>query len=762
MGARLRVFYTKIIISSHWGHASRWVSAGMLPCLLVVRNSDPWGFMLKLFGLLVAAALAQPALAAESLSFDSDALQVPESTPVVLTPARLRQPQSQAPASVTVIDRELIEASGAREVYQLMQLVPGMAALKVDGNIPTVSYHGTQARDVRRLLVMIDGRSQYKPGLARVLWNDLPLEIEDIERIEVTRGPASAAYGANAFEGVINIITRHPDDVVGTTLATRQGSSGVSDWRVTTAVHGDGKSMRLTVAEKADDGYDGTYYDDDPLVMRDVAMRDAKRIKNINVRSAFDLGGNDSLEFLAGGSESGVQRLTEDSDFYEVMDFYNAPDEQAEQAFMQMVWNHRFSPKHEFKAQAYMQYNSSNLAFGGCTKLPGGAADSTGAILFTKEMRDLYEANGRDIDATISQLGSSPEVGDRFATLVGATSEPLCADFDIRLQEERYDLEIQDTIYIDEYARLVVGGNLRHDRGHSKTYVGGMVENVSQRLFGNLEIHLADPLYLNFGGYWERDQRNGRYFSPRTALIYEFMPSHSIRLVASDSIRSMDLYEDAAEVHLYPTSVNEPYASNPVGLLGQDRVEFFVVQTSDGALIAETIRSREIGYFGRYQSVQWDIRVYDEELRDLVSGSLSPFDFDPFNDGEVDINGREIQVSWRVSARHLLRATGAHRHTEANHKSELRLASRNSASLLWRWDINDNWMFSTSRYLGNDYNNLRYERTDGQIAWKAKLAESEVVIGALVQHDLTNNEVVFEENVYRDDTRYWLFVVVTF
>tara|TARA_R110002073_G_scaffold293075_2_gene458558 strand:+ start:8768 stop:10999 length:2232 start_codon:yes stop_codon:yes gene_type:complete len=733
-----------------------------LPATLWYLIMSLGGFVQKLLGLLAAVALAQSAGAAESLSFDGDALRVSDAAPVVLTPARLRQPQSQAPASVTVIDRELIEASGAREIYQLMQLVPGMAALKVDGNIPTVSYHGTQARDVRRMLVMIDGRSQYKPGLARVLWNDLPIEIEDIERIEVTRGPASAAYGANAFQGVINIITRHPDDVVGTTLAARQGNNGVRDWRVTTAAHGDGKSVRLTVAEKSDDGYDGTYYDDDPLVMRDVAMRDAKRIKNINLRSAFDLGSDDTLEFLAGGSESGLQRLTEDSDFYEVLEVYDAPDEHAEQAFAQMIWNHRFSAKHELKVQAYAQYNSNNLAFGGCAKLPGGAADSTGAVLFSKEMRDLYEANGRDINATIAQLGSSPEIGARFGALVGATSEPLCADFDLRLQEERYDLEIQDTIYIDEYARLVVGGNLRHDRGYSKTYTNGVVENVSQRLFGNLELHLADPLYLNLGGYWERDERNGRYFSPRTSLIYEFMPSNSLRLVASDSIRSMDLYEDAADVHLYPTRVNEPYASDPVGLLGQDRVEFFIVQTSHGELTPERIRSREIGYFGRYRSVEWDIRVYDEELRDLVSGSLSPFNFDPENDGEVDINGREVQLSWRVSARHLLRATGAHRHTDANNKPELRLASRNSASLLWRWDINDNWMFSTSRYLGSDYNKLRYERTDGQITWKARLSDSEVMIGALVQHDLTNNEVVFEENVYRDDTRYWLSAAVTF
>ena len=76
---------------------------------------------------------------------------------MVLTPARVSQPQSEAPASVTVIDRNLIEASGARELYEVLRLVPGMSAVKVDGNVPTVAYHGTQARDSRRMLVLLTG-----------------------------------------------------------------------------------------------------------------------------------------------------------------------------------------------------------------------------------------------------------------------------------------------------------------------------------------------------------------------------------------------------------------------------------------------------------------------------------------------------------------------------------------------------------------------------------------------------------------------------
>ena len=118
--------------------------------------------------LLLALPLMTSALWAETGLSELSAAEFAAEVPMVLTPARLSQPQAEVPASVTIIERELIEASGAREIYQVLQLVPGMAALDVDGNKPTVSYHPTQARDIRRMLVLVDGRSMYQPGLARV------------------------------------------------------------------------------------------------------------------------------------------------------------------------------------------------------------------------------------------------------------------------------------------------------------------------------------------------------------------------------------------------------------------------------------------------------------------------------------------------------------------------------------------------------------------------------------------------------------------
>jgi iron complex outermembrane receptor protein len=141
--------------------------------------------------------------------------------PQVLTATRLKQSAAAVPGSMTVIDSELIKASGARDISELLRLVPGMMVGYTTGNQAAVNYHGTSASDARRMQVLIDGRSVYRAGLATVDWSDIPVAMEDIERIEVFRGPNTVSYGANALMAVVNILTRSPANSHG----SRQGDS---------------------------------------------------------------------------------------------------------------------------------------------------------------------------------------------------------------------------------------------------------------------------------------------------------------------------------------------------------------------------------------------------------------------------------------------------------------------------------------------------------------------------------------------------------
>lgn len=701
--------------------------------------------------------------------------------PQLLTPARLDQPQWLVPASVTVIDREMIEASGAREIFQLLQLVPGMSAVKVDGNVPSVNYHGNQIRDSRRMLVIIDGRSQYLPGLARVLWNDFPLAIEDIERIEVTRGPAAAAYGANAFQSVINIISRHPQDVSGTAVAARGGNNGVQDWRVSSASRSGSVYSRVTVSSQDDDGYT------QPLAGGE-DRRDGKSTQSVNLRVQADVTERDSVELLAGASQRRLQLAASNSDFEDFIDFTELPESQSEEAFAQLRWQRQLSDSHQLKLQFYAQHKRSNDTVGGCFKLPlddvpapilplvepALSRPEAGAILFSDEMRTLFEQNNRDIDATnaalITALLTDPTapVVVRLNDLGSSNAGNLCGRIDFDIVEKREDLELQSTLQINNRMRLISGANLRFDHGESDTFINGYEHNLSRAVFANLEWQLLDPLYFNLGGYWQDDRINGTFFSPRAGLIWHFRPRQSVRLVYATAVRTMDLFEKFADIRVRPEQLSGAFGADPQGTLGSARPEFFATQRADGTLEEEQIESWELGYFASTGPFQWDIRLFNEKLDNLVSGPLNIEKFRPDNDGRIRVRGAEAELSWRPHPRHLLRLNGARTDTDARHpnpstvRQEEAFAARTLLGALWRYDISQRWMLSAFWHLADEWRTLRYERADMQVIYRHALPQGRLRVAAVVQQPLNNTPVVRAENQYEESRLFWLTATLDF
>lgn len=182
--------------------------------------------------------------------------------PVVLSVSRLAQPLAEAPGAVTVIDQELIRASGARQLSDVMRLVPGMQVTPRSRDAGRVTYHGLSEEFPSRLQVLVDGRSQYSPLYqGGVNWNLIPVALEDIERIEVLRGSNSAAYGANAFLGVINIITLSASQARGASASVSSGSGGLHDTFVRWGGGTPGADFRMTFREQQDNGLDKVFDD---------------------------------------------------------------------------------------------------------------------------------------------------------------------------------------------------------------------------------------------------------------------------------------------------------------------------------------------------------------------------------------------------------------------------------------------------------------------------------------------------------------------
>lgn len=165
-------------------------------------------------------ALALPVHAAPAVLTETDFLG---DLPVVLSASRLSQPLTHSPAAVTIIDQDMIRASGFRDIPDLFRLVPGFTVAYTRDNTWGVGYHGMADGFSRRMQVLIDGRSVYLPGFGQTPWAFLPLSIGDIDHIEVVRGPNAATYGANAFFGVINIVTKDPSQVQGIHVSAQAG-----------------------------------------------------------------------------------------------------------------------------------------------------------------------------------------------------------------------------------------------------------------------------------------------------------------------------------------------------------------------------------------------------------------------------------------------------------------------------------------------------------------------------------------------------------
>jgi iron complex outermembrane receptor protein len=127
-------------------------------------------------------------------------------------------------AAVFVISRDDIERSGATSIPEALRMAPGVDVARLANNRWAVSIRGFNNRFGNKLLVLMDGRSIYSPIFSGVFWENEDTLLEDIDRIEVIRGPGAAMWGANAVNGVINIITRRPRDTQGNLLVAGAGS----------------------------------------------------------------------------------------------------------------------------------------------------------------------------------------------------------------------------------------------------------------------------------------------------------------------------------------------------------------------------------------------------------------------------------------------------------------------------------------------------------------------------------------------------------
>ena len=539
-----------------------------------------WHRYLPLLAFLALPPVAAQQEAAAVEDFFSDA-------PLILTASRMAKPVLESPASVSVIDREMIEASGVRELADLMRLVPGFVVGFHSGHAPAVSYHGLGREFARQLQVLIDGRSVFIPSFGGVPWSNLPLLIEDIERIEVIRGPNAVTYGANAFLATINIITRHAAEDRGSVFSVTASDNAhpdIADAYLRFGNHHKDLDWRLSLGMQSDEGFD--------------AINDSKQVAKLNFRADLAASGNQQWTFQAGTSDSRLGRgfPLDDGDQTDI-----ERTEEATNSYLNLQWE-------------------------------GSWKSSTSIARLTHTRQDVTD----HYDPGPLTVGGIPGV----TTFI---------DFD--RNSRRTELELIHTDDLNDRLRMLYGGSLRRDQVKSLFLLNeDDFENVDTgRLFGGIEWRIDMHWLLDLGVMVEDTSLTSRESSPRISLIRKFADRHALRFVASEARRNPILWERdgetefVAEFPVFGTVVLPTWTGNSE--IKPEKIESYEIGLR--SMLANGFES-DIKLF-RYE-IEEHI-VDDEIFVDLGLPLGVVRVETAGNDGSTEISGIELGLTYRPANR---------------------------------------------------------------------------------------------------------------
>ena len=362
----------------------------------------------------------------------------------VTSVSRKSEPLSRTAAAIHMITQEDIRRSGATSIAELLRMVPGLDVAQMDGNTWAISARGLNAQYANLLLVLIDGRTVYSPTTNGVYWDVQDTVLEDIDRIEVIRGPGAVLWGTNAITGVINIITKPASGTQGGLVTTSIGSHQTPDVTVRYGGKaGDAGHYRVFVR----------YFNRQPQAT-DSGYRSSDGWHNLRAgfRADWELSSYDSFTVLGGGYR-GLEHHTE-TKILSLAPPLTQPipvQERIAGGDILTRWNHAFSDRSDLTLQTYFDYTAR--------------VDYTRAEL--RKMADF------DLQHRIAIKRRHDLVwGLRYRYTANHTSGSFLVSFDPRVHiNNTVSAFVQDEItLVPERLRLVLGVRYDHFDTHDKDF----------------------------------------------------------------------------------------------------------------------------------------------------------------------------------------------------------------------------------------------------------------------------------------------------
>lgn len=532
---------------------------------------------------------------------------------MVVTPNRGRRTSViDSPAAVSVISSDVIALAPDRSFGELLRLVPGMNAVKSsvrDYNI--TARQGTSTLSNSQL-VLLDGRSVYQDFAGVILWDMISVDPADIAQIEVVRGPASAVWGANAFTGVVNIVTRSPREAEGS--------------RIELSLVNFNRDAGSTVGRGAGLAYRGT-----ASLSRAVDERLAYRVSG-GLFVASPLPRPEGVlplipHPLVPGSEVGGERLP--------ADVQGEPGDYRNRGTTQPWMDLRFD----------QELRRSKVGEQRITYALGVAGSDgiihTGIGPFNLERgsvngyaRVSYRRDRLNAMLYVNVL----RVKGPNLLAFDADEKPL----QLSARSRTYDLDVSDSRLLGGKNILTYGGNLRWDM-----FRVNLAPNGKDR--PELGAFVQDELFLGWGDRRPQELRfvlgarldkfgniQGPVFSPRLSCIWKPGPDHAIRLSANRAFRAPSFINNYLDqVVLKPVDLQPLFPDLPPPYAPLVEERFLLPQRVLGnpELHEESLTAYEVGYVGTVKGeTTVGFNIYVNDARDNINFFRFPDDYDPYTE----------------------------------------------------------------------------------------------------------------------------------
>ena len=571
----------------------------------------------------------------------------------VTSVSKQAEPLSRAAAAIYVITSDDIRRSGASSIPQALRDVPGLHVAQIDSQKWAVSSRGFNGRYNNKMLVMIDGRTLYSPEFSGVYWEVQDTLMADIERIEVIRGPSAAMWGANAVNGVINIITKHSSETLG-----GYAELGLGDYQKGFA--GFRYGSRLTDSITARAYAKGFRRDELDFDSQDVDLQEAQIIADTDTDNAWghqQVGGR--LDFnLSPGASLRLSSAVYQSQMDQVLNISTLT-----------------SP--------YRQYLHDGF-------------DSRGWHL----MADYHQALSAQSEITVTGYLDHAK---REEALLGFSRDTVDLEFSHQL-----GIGLRHDVLWGLAYRYI-----RDDYNTDMTIMPGSDKESINLWSGFIQDQIAldpDALWLTLAMRLEHHSYTGLEWQPTLRLMWQPDDHHRVWTALSRAVRTPSQLEHNATINaltLSPTDPSNPFATTAqLNLLGNEDYDSETVTSLElGYRYASNSRFTidATAFFNDYD----DLRSNSEarlDFSNLPALLVAWSEFD--NQAEGENYGVEISANWLVSDSLKMRLNYANIESDfESGQSQNTDAPQQIVSLTADWSVNDKLNLNTTwRYV--DKNSL--------------------------------------------------------